>query len=101
MAKRIRFSYDKEGDVLDISLGEPRKAIAREINDDFFIRVDVKSKEIVGFSVLNFEKGFHKFLAEKYPDVVNDIEKQKELTDSIAQRLDRAGNEFKTEFLKK
>ncbi len=60
MAKRIRFSYDKEGDVLDISLGEPRKAIAREINDDFFIRVDVKSKEIVGFSVLNFEKGFHK-----------------------------------------
>ena len=48
----------------------------------------------------SFEKGFHKFISEKYPDVVNDIEKQKELTDSIAQRLDRAGNEFKQQFLK-
>ncbi len=47
-----------------------------------------------------FEKGFHPFLAEKYPDVVNDLEKQKELTDSVAQKLDRAGNEFKGLFLK-
>ena len=48
-----------------------------------------------------FEKGFHQFLTQKYPDVVNDIEKQKELTDSIVQRLDRAGNEFKMVFLNK
>ena len=48
-----------------------------------------------------FEKGFHKFLPEKYPDAVNDIEKEKQLTDSIAQKLDRAGNEFKINFLKK
>ncbi|MBI2119151.1 MAG: DUF2283 domain-containing protein [Elusimicrobia bacterium] len=60
MAKKIRFSYDKEGDILDISIGEPRKAISREIKDDLFIRVDVKSKEIVGFSMLNFERSFRK-----------------------------------------
>ncbi len=42
-----------------------------------------------------FEKGFHKFLKEKYPDVVNDIEKVKDLTDSITERLDRAITEFK------
>lgn len=48
-----------------------------------------------------FEKGFHKFLAEKYPDVVNDIEKNKELTDPIMQKLDRAGSEFKSQFLSK
>ena len=47
-----------------------------------------------------FEKGFHKFLAEKYPDVANDIEKLKDLNDSVAQRLARAGNEFKQQFLK-
>ncbi len=47
-----------------------------------------------------FENGFHKFVAEKYPDVVNDLEKQKELTDSVAQRLDRAASEFKQQFLK-
>lgn len=49
--------------------------------------------------IADFEKGFHKFIAEKYPDVVNDIEKTKELSDSIAQRLTRAGGEFKGEFL--
>jgi F-type H+-transporting ATPase subunit alpha len=50
--------------------------------------------------IQEFEKGFHKFVAEKYPDVVNDLEKGKELTDSIAQRLDKASAEFKTSFLK-
>ncbi len=48
--------------------------------------------------IQEFERGFHKFLAEKYPDVVNDLENKKEITDSVAQRLDRAGNEFKMSF---
>ena len=60
MAKKIRFSYDKNGDVLDISLGGPRVAISSEVEDDIFVRVDPKSHEIVGFSVLNFEKSFAK-----------------------------------------
>jgi F-type H+-transporting ATPase subunit alpha len=50
--------------------------------------------------IQDFEKGFHKFVAEKYPDVVNDLEKGKELTDSVAQRLDKAAGEFKASFLK-
>ncbi len=47
-----------------------------------------------------FEKGFHKFLSDKYPDVTNDIEKTKDLSDSLKQRLDKAGAEFKGTFLK-
>ncbi|MBI3251910.1 MAG: F0F1 ATP synthase subunit alpha [Candidatus Omnitrophica bacterium] len=50
--------------------------------------------------ILEFEKGFHQFLKEKYPDVGNDLEKQKDLTDSIGQRLDKAAGEFKARFLK-
>ena len=49
--------------------------------------------------IRDFEKGFHQFLAEKYPDVVNDIEKTKELNDSLTQRLDRAVSEYKNQFL--
>lgn len=56
MAKKIRFSYDKKGDILDISIGELHKAISREIRDDLFIRIDPKTHKIIGFSVLNFEK---------------------------------------------
>jgi F-type H+-transporting ATPase subunit alpha len=51
--------------------------------------------------IQDFEKGFHPFLAQKYPDVVNDIEKVKELNDSITQRLDRAVSEFKQQFSNK
>ncbi len=54
--KRLRFSYDKEGDVLDISIGRPVRAISNEIVDDFFVRLHPRTKKIVGFSILNFQK---------------------------------------------
>lgn len=58
MEKRLSFSFDKEADVLDISIGLPKKAISREVDDDFFVRLDPKTKKVVGFSILNFEKWF-------------------------------------------
>jgi len=58
MGKKLRVSYDKEGDVLDVALGEPSPAISEEIEDDFFVRRHPVSGEIVGFSMLNFEKCF-------------------------------------------
>ena len=60
MDKKLIFSFDKEGDVLDISIGKPRKAISEEIKEDVFVRKDPKTKEIVGFMILNFEKRFKK-----------------------------------------
>jgi hypothetical protein len=58
MGKKLRMSYDKEGDVLDVVLGDPSPAISEEVEDDFFIRRHPVSGEIVGFSILNFEKWF-------------------------------------------
>ena len=58
MEEGLRFSFDKEADILDISIGIPKKAISREIDDDFFVRVDPKTQKVVGFSILNFEKWF-------------------------------------------
>lgn len=58
MEKKMRLAYDKEADILDISLGKPKEAVSREIEDDFFVRIDPKTKKIVGFSVINFEKWF-------------------------------------------
>jgi len=58
MAQRLRFAYDKHADILDISLGKPKRAIAREVEDDFFVRLDPKTHKVVGFSILNFEKWF-------------------------------------------
>ena len=68
MDKKLIFSFDKEGDVLDISIGKPRKAISEEIKEDVFVRKDPKTKEIVGFMILNFEKRFKKLgMIEEIP----------------------------------
>ncbi len=58
MGKEMRMVYDEEGDILDISLGEPQQAISKEVEDDFFLRVKPDTQEVVGFSILNFRKWF-------------------------------------------
>jgi len=60
MDGKVMFFFDKEGDVLDISIGKPRKARSKEIGDDIVVRIDPKTDEIVGFTILNFEKRFEK-----------------------------------------
>jgi uncharacterized protein YuzE len=58
MEGKIMFWFDKEGDVLDISIGKPRVAISKELGEDIIVRIDPKKKEVVGFTILNFTKRF-------------------------------------------
>jgi uncharacterized protein YuzE len=54
----MNFFFDEEGDVLDITFGKPRKAVAKELKNDIAVRVDPKTGEIVGIVILNFMKRF-------------------------------------------
>lgn len=65
MEKELKFYYDQEGDVLDISVGEPASAVSEEIGDDVFVRLDAGTKEVVGFSILNFTRWFKDLKSEK------------------------------------
>lgn len=56
MGGNLVIAYDKEGDVLDLSIGRPKKAISKEVMDDLLIRLDIKTKKVIEFSILNFEK---------------------------------------------
>ena len=56
--RKIGFYFDEEGDVLDITFGEHRKAVAKELKNDIAIRMDPKTGEIVGIVILNFMKRF-------------------------------------------
>ena len=67
MEKRLNFSYDQEGDVLDISLGKPQKAISEEVKEDFYVRLKPNTKEVVGFMILNFSSRFRKEKASEVP----------------------------------
>jgi hypothetical protein len=44
--------------MLDITIGKPRKAVAKELKNDIAIRVDPESGELVGIVILNFMKRF-------------------------------------------
>ena len=67
MEKRLKMFFDKEGDVLDISIGGPREVISKEVGDDILIRVDPKTSEVLGITILNFEKRFEQTKTEIFP----------------------------------
>ncbi|HAW49582.1 TPA: F0F1 ATP synthase subunit alpha [bacterium] len=51
--------------------------------------------------VRDFEKGFFKFMDEKYPEIEKEIKETKDLSDDLKERLDKAILEFKEEFEKR
>ncbi len=68
MNEKLRFLFDEKGDILDISIGKPKKAISKELDDDILIRVSPKTKKIVGFTILNFRKRFRESKAAEEID---------------------------------
>ncbi|MCZ7540356.1 MAG: DUF2283 domain-containing protein [Anaerolineae bacterium] len=58
MDKVTQLFYDAEGDVLYLSIGEPRPAISQEVGDDVLLRIDPNTGEIVGLTVLNLSSRF-------------------------------------------
>lgn len=60
MADKIKIFYDKKNDILDISLGRPRRSLSKELGNDILVRVIPRTNKIVGLTVLNFEQRFSK-----------------------------------------
>lgn len=58
MKEKLRFMFDEKGDILDISIGRPKKAISKQLEDDILVRISPKTKKIVGFTILNFRRRF-------------------------------------------
>lgn len=57
--KEIEFDYDEDADVLHITFGKPKEAIVEE-KGNIGIRIDEKSKEVVGLTLIEFMKTFNK-----------------------------------------
>ncbi len=58
MRKEVQFHYDREADVLYLSLGKAQKAKTIEIGEDFVLRLQPKSGQVVGMTIINFSKHF-------------------------------------------
>lgn len=54
---KLYYYYDREADTLYFSKGKPSaKAATQETSEDVVLRFNPKTKEVVGFTVLNFTK---------------------------------------------
>jgi uncharacterized protein YuzE len=58
MRKEVQFHYDREADVLYLSIGKPQKAKTIEVGEDFVLRLHPKSGQVVGMTIINFAKHF-------------------------------------------
>ncbi len=54
--ENLNWEYDKEADVLYISVGEPRPAEGIDIGKGVIVRIDPKTKEVVGLTIINFAR---------------------------------------------
>lgn len=53
----LNLFYDKEADVLYFSKGTPSSSdVSNEASDEVIIRRNFKTKEVTGFTILNFSK---------------------------------------------
>ena len=60
MKDNFKILYDKEADVLYVSLGHPKFTDYVELDDDFILRLDPETKEVVGFTIVDFATHFAK-----------------------------------------
>ena len=58
MRKQVQFHYDREADVLYLSVGSPQRAKTVEIGEDFILRLHPKTAEVVGLTIISFSKHF-------------------------------------------
>lgn len=70
---KITGYYDKEADVLYISLAEPREAVAVDISDGVIARYNEESQSIVGITVIGLQQRAlkelnHKLHVSPHPD---------------------------------
>ena len=54
----LNFLYDREADVLYVSKGHPEFTDNVELNNNIILRLDPATKEIVGFTIIDFAGRF-------------------------------------------
>lgn len=67
MEKNLIYSYDKRRDALYVSVGKPQEGIGDEIADDVFALLNPRTKKVVGFTIVNFQKKFTETKKNKHP----------------------------------
>ncbi len=58
MRREVHFHYDREADVLYLSVGKPQRAKTLEMGEDFILRLHPKTAQVVGITIIDFSRHF-------------------------------------------
>ena len=58
MRNEVQFHYDREADVLYLSVGKPQRAKTVEMGEDFILRLHPKTGEVIGMTIVDFKRHF-------------------------------------------
>ncbi len=64
-SETITWEYDEDGDVLYLSIGEPKPALGVDIGEGVILRYDENQKEVVGLTLVGLRARLLDSLAEK------------------------------------
>jgi len=75
VAKEVLIIFDPVGNTIDVWFGKPRKAICEETEEEFIIKKDARTGEVIGFEKFNAipdgeEIPPVKLLVKKVPEIV-------------------------------
>lgn len=71
MRKEVQFHYDREADVLYLSLGKPQRAKTVELAEDFVLRLHPKTRQVIGLTIIDFSKHFPQLKPAQFKLPVN------------------------------
>ena len=60
-------SYDKDADVLYVTEGKPRETIGEMMEEGVIVRRDLKTKEVIGFTIVDFTEHFTSSKPQRIP----------------------------------
>jgi len=64
----LKISYDKDADVLYVSIGPPKPAICETLDNGVVVRYNESTNKVIGFTIIDFAK---RFSAKDEPVSVN------------------------------
>jgi uncharacterized protein YuzE len=61
----LSWEYDEEGDVLYISVGDPKPAVTIDVGESVLVRFDEEASEVVGITIMNVRRRLLEGLAAR------------------------------------
>ena len=58
---QFNFAHDREADVMYLFKGKPQRGKTAEIGEDFILRIDPTTGEVVGLTIVDFSRHFPAF----------------------------------------